>query len=124
MTMTRKQFLRTLAGIGAGAIGASALLSCGSDDKTEVDAPTSGANCTANGTTVAINGNHGHILTVSKADVAAAASKTYDISGGAGHSHSVTVTAAMFAQLAANTAVAVTSTSDGSHTHSVSISCA
>ena len=128
MTMTRKQFLRTLAGVGAGAVGASVLVACGSDNTTtdaprQIDAAAAG-NCAANGTAVAIAANHGHVLVVSKADITAAAVKTYDITGTAGHAHSVTVTAANFAALAGNTSIMVTSTAGGGHTHMVTVSCA
>jgi hypothetical protein len=77
-----------------------------------------------NGTSVNIAGNHGHVLMVSKAEVTAAADKTYDITGTAAHSHSVTVTAANFATLASNQSVSLTSTSGGNHTHSILVMCA
>lgn len=82
------------------------------------------ASCLDNGTNVTIGGNHGHVLAVSKDDVAAGVDKTYDITGASAHMHSVTVTAADFALLAANTAVMVTSTSGAQHTHTCTIVCA
>ena len=86
-----------------------------------------GGNCLANGTTSVIAANHGHSLTVPKADVAAAMDKTYDITGAALHSHMVTITAAQFAMLAANQSIMVTSTSNDpnmGHTHLVTVDCA
>ncbi len=130
MTMTRKQFLRTLAGVGAGAVGASVLVACSSDDSAtvdapkQIDAPPAVGNCNANGTTVAIGTNHGHVLVVSKADITAGTEKTYDITGTSAHAHSVTITAANFASLAANTSIMVTSTTGGGHTHVVTVMCA
>ncbi len=89
-----------------------------------VDAPpTSTASCSANGTVVAIAANHGHVLVVSKADVAAGTQKMYSIQGGSQHDHTVTVTAAQFAMLAANTSVSTVSSATG-HTHSITVSCA
>lgn len=128
MTMTRKQFLRTLAGFGAGAVGASVLFACGSENAAvdapkQIDAPPAG-NCNANGTTVTISANHGHALVVSKADITAAADKTYDITGAGGHAHNVTITAANFASLAGNTSIMVTSSSGSGHTHPVTVTCA
>jgi hypothetical protein len=142
MSMTRKQFLETVGKVAAGAAGLALVSAagCGDDDGGDgtvtPDADTGGApdadpnapdasppSCLDNGTTVTISANHGHTLTVSKADVTAGVDKTYDITGGALHSHSVTVTGAQFAMLAANTTVMVTSTVAG-HTHSVTIACA
>jgi large exoprotein involved in heme utilization and adhesion len=122
MTMTRKQFLKTLAGTGVGLLGASLLMACGSDD--EEDMEPGGANCVANGTTVSIGSNHGHTLVVAKADVSAGVNKTYDIAGTSGHPHSVTITAAQFATLAANSSVSVVSTTGAGHTHDVTVVCA
>lgn len=122
MTLTRKQFLSSMLGIAA---GATLFAACGDDGGGSADAPA-GANCAANGTTVAIGSNHGHTLVVAKADITAAAAKTYDIKGTSDHAHSVTISAAMFTMLAGNTAVMTTSTGaagDG-HTHSITVSCA
>jgi len=80
--------------------------------------------CTANGTTVTIGGNHGHVLVVSKAEVAAGVNQTYDIMGTAAHAHSVTVTAAMFAQLQGGTTQMTVSTTGAQHTHPITIVCA
>ena len=117
--MTRKEFLGSL-------IGAAALAACGGDSDGGTDAATSSKSCTTNGTSVTIGTNHGHVLTVSAADVAAGVDKTYDITGTSPHSHSVTITAANFASLASNPngSVMVTSTSGGAHTHQVTILCA
>ena len=118
--MTRKEFLGSL-------IGAAALLACGGDsDGGGADAATSGKSCTTNGTTATIGSNHGHVLTVSAADVSAGVDKTYDITGTSAHAHMVTVTAANFTTLKNNPngSVMLTSTSGGGHTHSVTIVCA
>ena len=55
-----------------------------------------------------IMGNHGHALTVTKAEAMAAADKTYDIKGTAMHTHTVVITVAQFAMMLAGTPVAVT----------------
>jgi len=85
----------------------------------------SAGDCLANGTDVAIAGNHGHSMTVSAQDVMDGIEKTYDMP--TPHAHAVTVTVADFADLAAGTSVMATSTLGGQgqgHTHVVTISCA
>lgn len=121
MMMTRKQFLRSILGAGAGAIGVAAIAACGDDGGGSSDA--AGKNCLTNGTNASIGTNHGHTLTVSVADVTAGAEKTYDITGTSAHAHMVTISAAQFTMLKANTSIMVTSTSDGTHTHTVSVTC-
>lgn len=125
--ITRKEFLGTLIKGSAVAAGAAALLSaCGDDGGGggTADAPAGGGNCTANGTSVNIQGNHGHTMTVSQADISAGTAKTYEIMGSSGHPHSVTLTAAHFQMLASNQMVSVTSGSGGGHTHTVVVRCA
>jgi hypothetical protein len=127
--MSRQQFLRTLAGIGVGTLGASLLIACGSveDDMVDDDMEPPGTpSCVANGSSVTIGTNHGHALTVAMADVSAGAEKTYDITGTSLHAHSVTVTAAQFAMLAAggSASITVVSTTGANHTHSVMVTCA
>jgi hypothetical protein len=128
--MTRQEFLRLLVKAGATTAGVAVAMACSSSDSSSVDAAPDGAgsssagNCLANGTSVTIATNHGHVLVVSKADVAAGADKTYHIMGTALHDHTVSVTAAQFATLAANSGIAVTSSTDDSHNHHISIMCA
>jgi hypothetical protein len=120
MSMTRKQFLGTM--IGAGAALAAG---CGGDDGGGTDSSVQ-RNCAANGTSVTIDANHGHVLMVTSADVAAGLDKTYDITGTAIHSHMVTVTGADFMRLQsnANASVMVTSTLGSAHMHTITILCA
>jgi hypothetical protein len=127
MTMTRKEFLDSFAGMAKAAAaiaGIAAIASCGGDDG-PADAANTG-NCATNGTIDSIASNHGHVLMVSAADVTAGVQKMYDISGTAGHSHMVTVSAAMFTMLQGNHAVTTLSTTGGTpgHNHSVTITCA
>jgi hypothetical protein len=144
MQITRKEFLGRLLQGAAGMVGSAIIAGCsnsssrggGDDDETSPDAAppardggpapdgAHAASCTANGTISAISANHGHLLTVTKADVAAGAARTYGIRGTADHSHSVTVTAAMFAGLKGNTAIMTASSSDSGHSHPVTVTCA
>ncbi len=115
MAITRSEFLMSIAtGAAFGALAA-----CGGDDGGGgIDAPPGACALNEN-----IGGNHGHVLTVSMADVTAGAERTYDITGSSIHIHSVTLTAAHFTMLAANQTVTVTSTSGSQHTHTVTITC-
>ena len=120
MTMTRKDFLRSIVGAGLGVASVAVIAGCGGDDGGgSVDAPA--AACTT--PTSAIGTNHGHTITVSLADVNAGVDKTYDITGTSPHAHMVTVTAADFTAIKAGTTRMVTSTSGGGHTHAVTVMC-
>lgn len=122
MSLTRNQFLRSVVSAAAGAAGAAWLVACG-DDGGGGGADAAARSCTMNGTTVAISGNHGHVLMVSKADVVAGVSKTYDITGTAGHTHTVTISAALFTMLQNNMTVMTISMMDD-HTHNITVMCA
>jgi hypothetical protein len=119
MSMTRKEFLgRIVKGTALGAMAAGAVAACGGDDG-DNGGGTDGA-CQVRAT---INGNHGHGLTVSQADVDAGVERTYDIEGTAGHTHSVTITAPQFATVAAGGNLTVVSTTGSAHTHMITVSC-
>jgi hypothetical protein len=82
------------------------------------------AACSRGASGTAISANHGHSLTVPKADVAAAATKTYSIQGTSSHAHQVTITAAQFGQLKSGRSISVTSSLALSHAHTVTVACA
>lgn len=67
--------------------------------------------------------NHGHVLTVDFADVAAGAEKTYELTGKATHKHSVTLTAEHMRRLLSGEVVR-TETTKGLHLHRVVARCA
>lgn len=135
--MTRSEFLRLVAGLGA-----LSLTACkSSDDGPRADA-SSGADAPRAGdgavdstpgidappgacamTRSTITANHGHSLAVSAGDVAAGAEKSYSIQGSSGHPHTVVVTAAMFADLQQSKPVTVDSSEDADHMHTVTITC-
>ena len=80
-----------------------------------------------NGTVSTIGSNHGHVLVVSKADVAAGQDITYHIMGAAAHDHTVLITAAMFQMLQQNNGVMSTSSNASAgpaHTHPITVVCA
>lgn len=126
MKISRKEFLRSIVGIGVGAAGIAALASCGGggDDGGD-DEPPPGGDCLMDGTTTSIGSNHGHTLTIPKADIELTTDKDYMMTGG-GHSHPLTVTAAMFAMLRDNASVQGRSKAgDGTgHDHTFTVNCA
>jgi hypothetical protein len=120
MKLTRKEFLSTMVTAAAGAAGAALLVACGSssgDDGT-------GGDCLMNGTSAQFSANHGHVLTVPKADVTAGVAMTYTTTGTADHTHNVTISAPAFTMLTSNTTVMTVSTTTNNHTHNVTVSCA
>lgn len=122
MSLTRKRFLQSLGsgtvvllfqacggGGGYGGVGAAPASTCGS----------SGAQ---------ISGNHGHSLTIARADLDSMTDKVYSIMGAAQHDHTVTLTSAQLTQLKAGQSVTVTSTVAnppviGPHSHDVTVTC-
>lgn len=78
----------------------------------------------ADETTASIGANHGHVLVVAIADIAAGVDKTYEIQGSSPHPHSVTVTGPQFTMLAQGATLSLTSTNNSGHSHSVTLTCA
>jgi hypothetical protein len=122
MNLTRKEFFSTVVTAVAGAAGAAWLAGCGSSD--DDDDGSNGGDCLTNGTRITIADNHGHTLTVSKADVMMGAAHTYDITGTGGHTHMVTISAGAFGMLASNQSVMTVSTTGDNHTHGITVGCA
>jgi hypothetical protein len=144
--MKRREFLSRCAGAALAApFALGAIAACGDDgdgtnpvdagagapdgngggtpDARRPDAMPAAVDCEANGTNVIIGTNHGHAMTVSKADVTAGVDKLYDLQGVSPHPHTVTITAADFTMLQANTMIIKTSSNDAGHTHSITVRC-
>lgn len=68
--------------------------------------------------------NHGHVLTVAFADVAAGVEKSYDLAGSAGHPHTVTLSPDDMKSLLAGQIFRAKSTRDKQHAHRVLVQCA
>ncbi len=99
VAITRKIFLVQLVG------GGWALAGCGGGGYGAPPAAAGSLVCTAQ-----IDLNHGHLLTISAADLNSMVDRTFDITYTADHAHSVTFTATQLAQLKAGNMVQVTST--------------
>jgi len=131
--INRTQFLRSALALASAGIGAAGLAACSSDNGYGGTPPPGTGGTTGGGLTNAcdthpptdtIASNHGHVLTVTTADAAAAVDKTYDIMGTASHTHSVTITAAMFATLETGAVITTTSTTTSGHSHGITVMCA
>ncbi|HWB81366.1 MAG TPA: hypothetical protein VG755_40665 [Nannocystaceae bacterium] len=121
MTISRKSFVN-------GSIVSALVIATGcaaDDDDGEDGADESGGGDCSGGATANIGTNHGHSASVSGADVAAGAAKSYDITGSSPHSHMISLSAGDMATLAGGASVMVTSTSGGAdgHTHAVTLLC-
>jgi len=148
--LTRKQFLRSALDVAAATLGLSVLRACGAPPpapdsgigETGSGGNTAGADadatpavhdaagdgavarCIADGTTSTIGDNHGHVLVVTSADVAAAQAKLYNIQGSSNHNHTVALSAADFDMLQQDLAIMTTSSFDDGHDHSIMVACA
>ncbi len=117
MEKRRAFLIRFLALPFAGVLMARCLAACGS---TIEDVTGCAAGVEASTTT----GGHSHAISITRDDIVAAVQKTYTTTdNGNGHTHTVVVTAAQFADLASNTGVLLTSSTDNSHDHQLAISC-
>ncbi len=125
--MDRKTFIqKTTMGIIL-SIPAVNILSCSGSDSDPNPTPVE-KNCVENGTTASVSSaqNHTHSLLVSKEDVSAGATKTYDLGQSANHIHQVTLEADDFQALktSPNSSLSKVSTSNSGHSHNITISCA
>lgn len=125
MTLTRKTFCTSL----AGATVTLWLQGCGGGSDYGSDGGgggnPAGSTCGAAGND--ISANHGHALSIPKADLDAPANRTYALTPSTeGHVHSVTFTPAQLTTMKGGGSVTVTSTTTaasglygGTHSHSV-----
>ena len=118
MSMTRKDFLE----IAGSSTVLLFLQACGGGGSDSPAPAPQGQSCGSTGSAIA--GNHGHALTIARADLDSTVNMTYDITGSAGHPHSVTFTPAQLQALKAGQNVQVTSTNNAAHDHVVTANCA
>ena len=104
---SRESVLAMLAGVVITITG------CGDDNPT---APSGGSGTDVTGV---VSANHGHIATVTGAQITAAGAVSLNIMGQADHPHTVTLTAAQVQQIGSRQQVVVTSTTDAGHQHTV-----
>ena len=87
---------------------------CGDDSTSPTPAPGGSADVTGD-----VSANHGHIATVTGAQITAAGALSLPIMGNATHPHTVSLTASQVQQIGARQRVAVISTNDAGHDHTV-----
>ena len=118
-TLSRREFtlesaLAMLAGVAITVSG------CGSDSPSS---PTTSGGGGGGGTSTDVNGdvsaNHGHVATITGAQITAAGALSLNIMGNATHPHTVSLSASQVQQIGERQRVMVTSTTDGSHDHTV-----
>jgi hypothetical protein len=112
--LTRRQFtvesaLALLAGVTITIAG------CGDDDSSSPTSPTP----PSGGVSGSVAANHGHVASISGAQMTAGGALNLDIRGQADHPHMVQLSADEMTRIAARTQVTKTSSSDNGHSHSV-----
>ena len=116
--ITVESILALLAGVNITVSG------CGSGSSSSPTSPTpTTATPPATTTTQDVNGaisaNHGHVATVTSAQITGANAVSLNIQGTATHNHVVSLTADQIRMIGARTQVAVQSTNDQGHQHLV-----
>ena len=115
--LSRREF--TLESALAILSAATITISCGKDNKSPTNptpTPTPTPPADKQG---AISANHGHIATITGAQLSSPTSITLHIMGGATHDHTVDLTAAEVTSIGTNATVSKTSTTDNAHSHTV-----
>ncbi len=109
---TRESVLALLSGVVITVTG------CGSDSGSPTT-PSTGGDGGNGGVDGTVSANHGHIATVTDAQVDAGNDVSLDIRGNADHTHTVNLTGAELTQIDNGEQVAVTTTNTQAHTHRV-----
>lgn len=81
--------------------------------------PASGGGTASGDVSGVVSANHGHIATITAAQLAAGGALSLNIMGNATHAHTVSLTATQLQQIGSKQQVAVISTTDAGHDHTV-----
>jgi len=108
--VTRREF--TLEWAMAILSAATITISCGDDKPSTAPTPATDKQGT-------ISANHGHVATITAAQLTSPTTISLNIQGMATHAHTVDLTAAEVTSIAANAQVAKTSSTDSAHNHTV-----
>lgn len=118
--ITRREFtlesaLAMLAGVTITVSG------CGNDKRSTPTSPTPGAAPPTPAADVSgtISANHGHVATITGAQITAAGALNLNIQGNATHPHTVTLSADEIRQIGARQRVTKASSTDSNHSHNV-----
>ena len=113
--LTRREF--TVESVLALRAGVTITVSgCGDDNNNPPTSPTPPASSDVNGS---VSANHGHVATVTAAQVTAAGAVNLNIQGTATHPHTVQLSAAEIQRIGTRAQVAKTSSNDSGHEHTV-----
>ena len=118
-SISRREFtlewaLAMLAGV------AITISGCGSNSPSSPTPPSSsGGGTTTGDVTGVVSANHGHIATITAAQLTAGNALNLNIMGNATHAHTVSLTATQLQQIGSKQQVAVLSTTDSGHDHTV-----
>lgn len=112
---TRESVMALLSGVVITVTG------CGSDSSSPTTPSTGGGSNGGGGGGVngTVSANHGHIATVTDAQVDAGNDVSLDIRGNADHTHTVNLSGAELTQIGNGQQVVVTTTNTQAHTHRV-----
>lgn len=117
-TLSRREFtlesaLAMLAGVVITVSG------CDSDSPSSPTPSGGGGGGTSTDVNGDVSANHGHVATITGAQITAAGALSLNIMGNATHPHTVSLSASQVQQIGARQRVMVTSTIDGGHDHTV-----
>jgi hypothetical protein len=113
--LTRREFsVESLTALFAGV--AITITACGGDSSPSPTSPGGSTGGSASGT---ISANHGHVATVTSAQLSAGNDVTLNIQGSSDHPHTVVLSSAEVTQVRNGQRVAKTSSTDAAHNHTV-----
>ena len=96
------------------------ITACGSDSPSSPSpSPGSGGGAASGDVSGAVSANHGHIATITAAQITAGGALSLNIMGNATHAHMVSLTASQLQQIGTRQRLAVVSTTDAGHDHTV-----
>ena len=110
---TRESVLAMLAGVVITITG------CSDSPSAPSQGGSGGGGSTTGDVSGVVSANHGHIATVTAAQITATGAVSLDIMGQATHPHTVSLTATQVQQIGSRQQVVVTSTTNESHEHTV-----
>jgi hypothetical protein len=116
-SISRREFTREW--VLAMLAGAAITITGCSDSKSPTAPSQGGGGSTTQDVSGTVSANHGHVATVTAAQITAAGAVSLDIMGQATHPHTVSLTASQVQQIGSRQQVAVTSTTDAGHQHTV-----
>jgi hypothetical protein len=133
MILDRKEFIKAALVMAGAGLGLTRLAGCTGnnpspgppDAANSNDTNGTGGNaCDVNDPMETIANNHGHVLVVSREDVALGTLRMYSIRGTAAHDHTVTLSVGNFSTLKSGQTLRLTSSMGGGHDHAITVVCA